>query len=51
MAMRCLFLALAILVAGASPAAELETAEEIDACYRENHPDKSAVQTVSMHVG
>ena len=50
MAIRCLVLALAIVGAGASLAAELETAAEIDACYRANHPETTAVQTVSMHV-
>ena len=38
-----------VLALGAGPAAaELRTAEEIDACYRDNFPKQSSVQVVSM---
>jgi len=40
---------LPLLAAGPSAAAELETAEAIDACYRANFPRISSVQTVSMN--
>jgi outer membrane lipoprotein-sorting protein len=36
-------------VLAANAQAELKTAEEIDACFRENQPEDSAVQTISMN--
>jgi outer membrane lipoprotein-sorting protein len=41
-------LVLTLVLTGGSAAAELQTAEEIDACYRDNFPKESSVQVVSM---
>lgn len=37
-----------LLVSGFSARAELETAEQIDACYRGNFPESTAVQTIAL---
>ncbi len=38
-----------VLVHAAVAGAELETAEQIDACYRANFPESTAVQTIALH--
>lgn len=43
------FAAVYLLSTPAVFAAELKTADEIDACYRANHPKDSSIQTISMH--
>jgi hypothetical protein len=39
----------AVFAAFAASGAELQTVEEIDACYRDNSPQTSSVQTISMN--
>jgi outer membrane lipoprotein-sorting protein len=46
---RGLPIALALVLANASAGDELQTAEEIDACYRANYPENSSIQTISMN--